>query len=64
MSRFIFCVNRSANRPTKSPADNCTIASADLIAYCRAGSPTDATTNCRIQGGTVRVCFNNHQCKY
>jgi len=24
----------------------------------------DATTNCRIQGGTVRVRFNSHQCKY
>jgi hypothetical protein len=63
MSRFIVCVNRSTNRSTQRPADNCTIASADLIAYCSSGSTTDAATNCRIQCG-IRIRVNSQKCKY
>lgn len=61
MSRFIVCGNSSANRPAQRTTDNRAIAPANLIANCRAGSTTDTATDCRIQGGTIRVRFNNQQ---
>ena len=47
---FFLCVDRGSNCRTQCTPDNRTIATTDLIANCRTGSPTDATTNCRIQG--------------
>jgi len=64
MSPSIISVNRGANRPSQRTTDNGTIAPANLITNCRACSTTDTATNCRIQGGTVRVRFNSRQCQY
>jgi len=61
MSRLLVGSNRRSNCSTQGSADNRAIAPANLIANSRAGCTTDATTNCRIQRGVVRVRVNKHQ---
>ena len=53
MSRFIFCVNRGTNCSAEGTANNCTIAPADLMAYCRASSSTKAATDDDYMGSVV-----------
>jgi hypothetical protein len=60
MPWFLFSTNRSSDCPTQGSSEYRTIATAELVTNCCASGATNATANSRIQGGIIRVRFNNH----